>query len=139
MKFKHFITIIGIAFLMSGCTHYVRTSDTAYPGTGTVFIGVSVDKNDGIKTTTHKEILRPGQKAIFSSEYEFTLVFEDNKSPVEGSTHESKNGIVIIKVPKDILEDKRFIEEFRENDQLEFHYTINAGELSLDPPFFVTR
>lgn len=147
-----YLLILAIAVaLFFFCFYRSKNSGTAkgvaHPGTDTVFIGVFVDENNKVGTTTKEEYLHPGQKAIFSSAHKFEIIF-NKQSPVQGPSNEgeqidnlnfssTEEGVLILKIPKDIFEQERFQNEFRENNRLLFNYEVKVGELTLDPPMHV--
>ena len=138
---KALIFTAAVALMLGGCASHTCKhkceTDRAVPGTDTVFVGVYVTKDGKVETTTEREILHPGQRAIFSSANEFELVFKDGKSPVGETTLKSSNGVLTVKIPKGIFEEEIFVKEFRKNNELVFNYDINVGDLTLDPPMIV--
>lgn len=114
-------------------------SSYALPGTSTAVVGIGVDKK-GVPLETVKEVvLKPGQKVIFAGPDKFTIKFKNKKTPGRMLKYESKNGVITIEVPKNILELPEFSDEFRKNNFLRFDYSIFVNGRELDPPMIVKR
>ena len=142
----HFIKLIMASTVVSlvGCAsidcdpNKLKTG-YALPGTKTVVVGIGLDK-DGIPKETFKDVVAyPGQKVLYAGPDEFSIVFKNKKTPNRKVENASVNGVVVIKIPEDILERKEFVEEFRKNNQLVFDYGIKANGKELDPPLIIKR
>ena len=129
--------ILAICIAFSGCKTIdcipqKLKSGYALPGTNTVVVGISVDKN-GTPQESYKDIiLHPGQTALFAGPDEFVINFKNRKTPNGRIENRSVNGVVAIKIPDDILKKSEYIEEYRKNKEVTFDYAINGKEL--DPP-----
>lgn len=111
----------------------------ALPGTTTAVVGIAVDKNGFPKETVREIVLLPGQKVIFAGPDRFQIVFKEKKSPNDIVKLASRNGVVEVLIPKDILDRKEFVEEFRKNNFLRFDYSIIVNGKELDPPLIIRR
>lgn len=136
---------IGIVLMaVCGCAstnsnHSQLRTGYALPGTNTVVVGIGIDKN-GIPKETYKDVVAyPGQKVLYAGPDEFSIIFKNRKTPNRKIENPSSRGVVVIEIPKDILERKEFVEEFRKNNQLVFDYGIKANGKELDPPLIIRR
>lgn len=144
MLTKKIIFLTGLVTLLHGCasidceSNKLRTG-YALPGTNTVVVGVGLDKN-GVPKETYKDVVAyPGQKVLYAGPDEFSIIFKNRKTPNRKVENASSNGVVIIEIPKDILESKEFSEEFRKTNQIVFDYGIKSNGKELDPPLIVKR
>jgi hypothetical protein len=111
----------------------------ALPGTETLVVGISVDK-DGIPKETYKNIkLHPGQKVVFAGPDEFSIIFKDKKTPNRQIENKSSNGTVVIRIPDKIFEQPEFVAEFRKEKSLTFDYAISVNGKELDPPMIIVE
>lgn len=142
----HFIKLVLIGAIVSfvGCAsidcdpNKLKTG-YALPGTNTVVVGIGIDK-DGLPRETVKDVVAyPGQKVLYAGPDEFSIIFKNKKTPNRKIENASVNGVVVIKIPEDILERKEFAEEFRKNNQVVFDYGIKANGKELDPPLIIRR
>lgn len=130
--------------LFGGCSIAQTKGDNlptsyALQGTNTAVVGIAVDKK-GIPLETVKEIvLAPGQKVLFAGPDNFSIVFKDKKSPTRKIKYTSSDGVIKIEIPKNILENVEFVEEYRKNNFLRFNYSIWVGGKELDPPIIIRR
>lgn len=141
---KKLIFVSAFLVALSGCASVNCDPDKlrtgyALPGTKTVVVGIGIDKN-GIPKETYKDVVAyPGQKVLYAGPDKFSIIFKNRKTPNRKVENASVNGVVVIEIPKDILERKEFIEEFRKNNQLIFDYGIKANGKELDPPLIIRR
>lgn len=144
MKFiKMFVALIGVTSFMGcaaiDCKSGKESTAYALPGTNTAVIGVSVDTT-GLPQVKHKEIIiYPGQKVLYAGPDEFAVFFKDKKTPNRKIENLSSKGVVIVQIPKDILEQKEFAEEFRKTGEIKFSYGVRVGNKELDPMIIVKR
>ncbi|MES2676147.1 MAG: hypothetical protein V4660_18055 [Pseudomonadota bacterium] len=144
MHYIKLTIIVTVLAILGGCASIDCKPDKlrtgyALPGTNTVVIGVSLDKN-GIPKESFKDIvLYPGQTALFAGPDEFAIVFKNKKTPNGRVENKSAGGTVAIKIPEGILEQAEFVEEFRKNDSLTFDYAIRVNGRELDPPMIIKR
>ncbi|MDO8341827.1 MAG: hypothetical protein Q7T48_01385 [Cellvibrio sp.] len=138
---KYMLMIVGV-FALGGCASRdcepgkLRTG-YALPGTETVVVGISLDKN-GMPQESYKDVkVHPGQKVLYAGPDEFAIVFKNKKTPNGRVENKSSRGVVVIQIPEDIFERPEFIEEFRKNKTLTFNYGIRANGKELDPPMVV--
>lgn len=111
----------------------------ALPGTTTAVVGIAVGK-DGIPQETVREIvLLPGQKVLFAGPDRFQIVFKQKKSPNNIIRQDSKDGTIVVKIPKDILRRGEFVEEFKRNKFVRFDYSIIVNGKELDPPLIIKQ
>ncbi len=103
-------------------------------GTNTIVINISID-DDGYPQPSLMETmtLRPGEKIVFAGPEEFTIFFKEGKSPFKKSEFNSKDGVVVLKIPEHLFEDNRFSEEIYRNEGIEFSYGIRANGKVTDP------
>lgn len=111
----------------------------AIEGTNTAIVGIAIDKTGMPKETVRELVLSPGQRVVFAGPDEFVIVFKHKKTPNRKIENKSVNGVVIINVPNEILEQPEFAEEFRKNNALIFAYGIRANGKELDPPMIIKR
>lgn len=143
LNLKAFIFVVLMGFV-SGCSALKCNPEKlktgyALPGTNTVVIGISLDEK-GVPKESYKDIvLYPGQKALFAGPDEFAIIFKNRKTPNGRVENKSSKGVVVIEIPKDILERKEYEEEFRKNNQLVFDYGIRVNGVELDPPMIIKR
>lgn len=143
MRFaKVLLLMVSVGFI--GCS-VAQTKEAslpisyALPGTSTAVVGIGVDKK-GIPLETVKEVvLKPGQKVIFAGPDKFTIKFKNKKTPSRMLKYESKDGVITIEIPKNILKMPEYSEEFRKNNFLRFDYSIFVNGRELDPPMIVRR
>ena len=144
MKYLRLMLIIFTITTVSSCAAIDCRPDKlktgrALPGTETVVVGISIDKN-GVPQESYKDIvLYPGQKVVFAGPDEFSIIFKDKKTPNRQIENRSSNGAVQIKIPEKILEQREFVEEFRKNKSLTFDYTISVNGKELDPPMIIIQ
>ena len=153
MKFINALAAFSCFFFMAGCVsataggESTRQSDVskrlptsyAVSGTTTAVVGIGIDK-DGIPLETVREIvLLPGQKVIFAGPDRFQIYFKNKKAPTQQLKYESKNGVILVAVPKDIFDQPMFAREYKEKEYLKFDYSIVVNGRELDPPLIVKR
>jgi hypothetical protein len=130
-----FFMMLGI----SGCA----VSDSkpeigrALPGTNTAVVGIFLDKSGVPKETVKEVVVHPGQNVLYAGPDEFKIVFKNKKTPNRVVSNTSRDGVVLIKIPKDIFQQKQFVEEFRKNKSLVFDYSIWVNGKEYDPPIRV--
>lgn len=137
---------ISLLFVVNGCSAIDVGSRSKLPtsyaleGTSTAVVGIAVDKKTGIPKETVKEIiLIPGQKVVFAGPDQFLINFKNRKSPNEVLRYKSDGGVITITIPKDILENSKFVEEYRKNQYLKFDYSIIVNGKELDPPIIIKK
>lgn len=144
MKYlKFFMPVLLVSFI-SACSATrspITKLPTSYalPGTSTAVVGIALDKKGYPLETVKEIVLKPGQKVIFAGPDRFLISFKNRKSPANIIKYESGNGVVTVTIPKDILDNPQFIEEFRKNNFLRFDYAINVNGRELDPPIIIKR
>lgn len=111
----------------------------ALEGTKTAIVGIALDKTGTPKETVKEIILFPGQRVVFAGPDEFSIIFKNKKTPNKRIENRSVNGVVIINVSDEILDQPEFAEEFRKNNFLKFDYAIRANGKELDPPMIIKR
>lgn len=129
-----FFLLVLSGCAMSNCKPEIGR---ALPGTNTAVVGVFLDKNGVPKETVKEVVVYPGQNVLYAGPDEFKIVFKNRKTPNRLVTNPSKDGVVLIKIPKDIFEKKEFVEEFRKNKSLVFDYSIWVNGKEYDPPIRV--
>lgn len=144
MKVVKISIAILLVCIMNGCAATQSRTDKlpssyALKGTNTAVVGIALDKT-GFPVETVKEIvLHPGQRVVFAGPDRFEIIFKNKKSPNRQIKHDSKNGVVIVSIPKDILEKQEFAEEYRKNSFLRFDYSIIVNGKELDPPMVIKK
>ena len=145
MRVIKFLSLAFLVVFFIGCSTVVKSNDClsqeasarALPGTKTAVVGIFL-KSDGTPQETYKEvILHPGQRVVYAGPDRFSIIFKNKKTPNSKVDNESKNGVVIIDIPKDIFEKREFIEEFKKNKFLVFDYGISVNGKYYDPPIKV--
>ena len=154
MKLRNAVAIVLCLFSVGGCAStkndperldrtrpIIKELSSAYalPGTSTAVVGIGIDKK-GIPLETVKEVvLLPGQKVIFAGPDRFQIKFKNEKSPAGVVKMESKDGVITVFVPKDVLDKPEFAREFKEKKYVRFDYSIYVNGKELDPPLIVRR
>ncbi len=109
-------------------------------GTNTVVITISIDdEGNPLPSVTELLQLRPGQRIVFIGPEEFVIFFKDQKSPFKKSEFRSKDGVVSLKIPEQIFEDKRFFEEGYRESGIGFNYGVRVNGREFDPPIIIKR
>lgn len=138
---KLFKLVICIFFMLGFSGYAVSECNPeigrALPGTNTAVVGIFLDKDGTPKETVKEVIVHPGQSVLYAGPDKFKIVFKNKKTPNRVVSNSSKDGVVLIKIPKDIFEKKEFIEEFRKNKSLVFDYSIWVNGKEYDPPIRV--
>jgi hypothetical protein len=146
MKKYNFLSILVLFMSITGCATAQNTTTklpTAYAleGTRTAVVGIAVDKKGVPKETVKQIVLNPGQKVIFAGPDKFLISFKNNKTPDEKGRmrFESKNGVVSLYIPTDILEKKEYQDEYKRDRQVRFDYSIFVNGRELDPPIILRK
>lgn len=112
----------------------------AISGTNTIVITISIDEEGNpLPSVTELLELKPGQRIVFTGPEEFSIFFKDQKTPFKKSEFKSKEGVVTIKIPEKIFEDKRFFEESYRDAEIEFNYGVRVNGREFDPPLIIKR
>jgi hypothetical protein len=139
MNYTKLVLVAAFVVMTSGCATIDCIPDKlrtgyALPGTNTVVVGISLNK-DGVPQESYKDIiLHPGQTVLFAGPDKFSIVFKNRKTPNGKIENQSVNGAVSIKIPEDILRKSEFVEEYRQNKEVVFDYAISVNGKELDPP-----
>jgi|GEM_PF-653342 len=142
MKYIKYILVVGLFCVLNGCASKDCEPDKlstghALPGTETVVVGISLDKN-GVPQESYKDVVaHPGQKVLYAGPDEFAVIFKNEKTPNGTVENKSSRGVVIIEIPEDIFDRPEFVEEFRKNNFLVFDYGIRVNGKELDPPMVI--
>lgn len=137
------VSLFLLVFISVGCFAVepcTKKKCKAISGTNTIVITISLDE-EGNPLPSVMELLelKPGQRIVFTGPEEFSIFFKDQKTPFKKSEFKSKDGVVTIKIPEKIFEDKRFFEEGYQNAGIEFNYGVRVNGKELDPPLIVRR
>lgn len=141
MKFFKFIVVCAMIVFINACSAS-QTSTSRLPsafalkGTSTAVVGIAIDKKGFPLETIKEVVLKPGQKVVFAGPDRFLISFKNKKSP-EKLRYESGNGVVVVVIPKDILQQSEYAEEYRKNGYLRFDYAISINGRELDPPMII--
>jgi hypothetical protein len=144
MKYIKIAVVTSIITLLSACgtmdcKPQKPTTGHALPGTNTVVVGISIDKN-GMPQESYKDVVAyPGQTVLYAGPDQFSIVFKNKKTPNGKIENKSARGVVMIKIPEDIFEKREFAEEAKKFDYLTFDYGIRTNGKELDPPLIVRR
>ncbi len=136
MRFLKFTLLCGL--LLSATVFSAEKCEKrecyALHGTNTIVISISID-DDGYPQPSLLETmsLHPGEKIVFAGPEEFTIFFKEGKSPFKKSEFNSKDGVVVLKIPEHLFEDNRFSEEIYRNEGIIFNYGIRANGKITDP------
>lgn len=123
------------AFAAEPCT---KKKCKAISGTNTIVITISIDdEGNPLPSVTELLELKPGQRIVFTGPEEFSIFFKDQKTPFKKSEFKSKDGVVTIRIPEKIFEDKRFFEESYQGSGIEFNYGVRVNGKELDPPMII--
>jgi hypothetical protein len=138
------VFVISLLAILSGCASIeCKPQDGragyALPGTNTAVVGISLDQTGTPQVQVQKIVLYPGQKVLFAGPDRFSIFFKNRKTPNGKIENPSGDGVVVIAIPENILEQKEFVEEFRKNDSLTFNYGIRVNGKELDPEIIVKR
>lgn len=130
-----FFMILGI----SGCavSECKPEIGRALSGTNTAVVGIFLGKDGVPKETVKEVVVHPGQNVLYAGPDDFKIVFKNRKTPNRVVSNASRDGVVLIKIPKDIFQKKEFVEEFRKNKSLVFDYSIWVNGKEYDPPIRV--
>ncbi len=134
--FTLIIMSIG-AFAIEPCT---KKKCKVISGTNTIVITISVDEEGNpLPSITELLVLKPGQRIVFAGPEEFSIFFKDQKTPFKESEFKSKEGVVTLKVPEKIFEDKRFFDESYRESGISFNYGVRVNGREFDPPIIIRR
>ncbi|HTF96127.1 MAG TPA: hypothetical protein VL995_08350 [Cellvibrio sp.] len=112
----------------------------AISGTNTIVITISMDEGGNpLPSVTELLELKPGQRIVFTGPEEFIIFFKDQKTPFKKSEFKSKDGVVTIRIPEKIFEDKRFFEESYRDAEIAFNYGVRVNGREFDPPLIIKR
>lgn len=148
MKYSKFSVILLLLSII-GCSHASNLTKENYKGavraisgTDTAIVGIPLDSNRAPEKSllNLKIVVHPGQKIVFAGPNDFSIFFKDRKAP-KAKQLESKsvNGVVIIDVPRDLLERPEFKNELEANKSVKFNFGIKANGAELDPQIIVIR
>jgi hypothetical protein len=136
------ILIVGVFLsILSGCASIeCKKSNTAVvlPGTSTALVGLYIDKNGYPQASVETVVVAPGQRIVFAGPQVFDIIFKNKKSPVDVFELTSRNGILIIDIPKDV-----FIQEDRDDrsnqgkKEISYKYGIRVNGKITDPEIIV--
>lgn len=143
----YYIKLASVLFFMAilggcasiECKPQEGRAGYALPGTNTAVVGVSLDQTGTPQVQVQKIVLYPGQRVLFAGPDEFSIFFKNRKTPNGKIENPSREGVVVIAIPEDILEQKEFVEEFRKNDSVTFKYGIRVNGKELDPEIVIKR
>ena len=140
---KNFIMVVIFALFSiasSAEEPCIKKKCKAISGTNTVVITISIDEN-GYPLPSVMELLKltPGQRIVFVGPDDFTIYFKGQKSPFDKTKYQSKDGVITLKVPEKIFDDKRFFEEGYTKDGISFAYGVIVNGKELDPEIIVRR
>ena len=144
MKYFRFIIIFICISIVSGCATKNCMPDklkTGYSllGTNTAVVGIMIDSNGTPKETFKDIVVYPGQKVLYAGPDTFSIVFKNRKTPNGKVENMSARGVVVIQIPENIFEQKQYLKEIREKDEIVFDYSIKVDGKELDPPLIVRR
>lgn len=135
-----FISILLFSEFSFASEPCVKKKCKAISGTNTIVITISIDEEGNpLPSVTELLELRPGQRIVFTGPEEFSIFFKDQKTPFKKTEFKSKDGVVTIKIPEKIFEDKRFFEESYRDAEIEFNYGVRVNGREFDPPIIVKR
>jgi len=139
MKVFNILSALVLIMGVSGCASKSCEPKvgTALPGTNTAIVGVYLQKDGTPQETVKEVVVHPGQNVLYAGPDEFSIIFKNKKTPNGSVENQSRNGVVLIKIPTDIFERKEFLEEFRKNNSLVFDYGIKVNGKEYDPPLRV--
>ena len=136
--FTVFLVVLSVNVFAEGKCK--KTECHALLGTNTIVISISIDENGYPQPSLMDEMnLHPGQKIVFAGPDEFTIFFKDGKSPFKKSEFQSKDGVVILRIPEHIFEDSRFSEDIYRNSAIDFTYGIVVNGRVTDPTIRITK
>lgn len=103
-------------------------------GTKTAVVKLYVDKKGYPQTKTEVVTVSPGQKILFAGPDRFDILFKNQLSPIEKLEVRSKDGVVVIEIPKDIFERARKTSPNTASaNELIYKYGIRIGDKVTDP------
>lgn len=147
MKYAKF-WLMFFLFTMFGCSHASNLTKETYKGavqaisgTETAIVGIPLDSSRAPEKSLTKLqiVVYPGQKIVLAGPDSFNIFFKNRKTPNKKVDNKSDNGVVIIDVPRDLLELPEFKEEFEKNKSVRFNFGIRANGKELDPEIIVIR
>ena len=140
---RNFIILVGLILapmISLAAEPCAKKKCKAISGTNTIVITISIDEEGNpLPSVTELLELKPGQRIVFTGPEEFSIFFKDQKTPFKKSEFKSKDGVVTIKIPEKIFEDKRFFEESYQDAEIEFNYGVRVNGREFDPPIIVKR
>lgn len=113
----------------------------AVPGTETVVVGLPLDaeKAPDRSLLKLKIVMYPGQKIVLAGPEEFQILFKNKKTPNRKVKNSSAKGVVIIQIPRDLLEKAEHKEELLKNGSVKFNFGVRANGKEIDPEIIVIR
>ena len=140
MKRSLFFLIIFMSISVFAAEPCTKKRCKVISGTNTIVITISVDEEGNpLPSITELLALKPGQRIIFAGPEEFSIFFKDQKTPFKESEFKSKEGVVTLKIPEKIFEDKRFFDEAYGESEISFNYGVRVNGREYDPPMIIQR
>ncbi len=140
MKIGLLVFLIIFSFSAISAEPCAKKKCKPVSGTNTVVITISLDdQGNPLPNVTELLELRPGQRIVFTGPEEFVIFFKDQKSPFKKSEFKSKDGVVTLKIPEKIFEERRFFEEVYSGSGIGFNYGVRVNGREFDPPIIVKR
>jgi hypothetical protein len=136
MSMMKFGLVVGVVSLMSGCaTQMCKTNDVALSGTDTAIVGLYIDKKGYPQPSVQTVSVYPGQRVLFAGPKQFDIIFKEQKSPNGKLEMTSKDGVVVVDVPRDIFDREKSATRANPDSRKEllFHYGIKANGKETDP------
>jgi len=145
MKFPSKLFIVPLVFFVTACSiakeHKVNDTFRPVSGTKTVVVGLPLDKNGAPdkKIADFKIIMNPGQKIVFAGPEKFSVFFKNRKSPTDLIKNNSRDGVVTIRIPRDLLDKPIYQDELKKNGFVEFNYGVDVEGKEIDPKIIIVR
>ena len=150
MRIVKYFCICTFCLFLSACmSHSGKLKNiSVLSGTGTVVVGISLDKKGYPEHTVGRIEVKPGHKILFAGPENFSIFFKNGISPFNDSDLKSLsglnrdglqkqrveltsiNGLVVIAIPKDLFDRP----ENRGKPYLDYYYGISVNGLEIDPP-----
>lgn len=133
--------VVGCSSFAANLTRDHKDAIRAIPGTETVIVGLplNAERAPDKSLLKLKIVVYPGQKIVFAGPEKFDIFFKERKSLNKRINNLSSDGVVIIQVPRDLLDRPEYREELAKTESVKFNFGIRANGSEIDPQIIVIR